>query len=211
MRYWKFILLTTIVLPVISQAQIVDLPGKHTSYWALRGGYLRTYPLISEPTIPSPNLYTTLGIGPINSYYLGIAYAKTWNKIGYVIEGTIQRRGMTGVDLSQFSKFSPTNSYYYLNLAPSVRYNLVEKLAIQLGPEVNVLLAKQSAFANSRLVEIGAFTRLNYTISDLTLQLGASHGFTPYSTSKLVNKDVFNLRSTTLQVGISYRLDHLRL
>jgi len=181
-------------------------------YWSFRGGYLRAYPTISEPAIALPNVYNALGVAPINSYYLGVAYTKLWSKTGYTIEGNLQRKGMTGVDLNQFSKSSPINSYYYLNISPLAYYNVFKNISVQLGPEINILLAKNSVFSNSRAVEVGAAIRINYTIDRLTLQAGSSHGFTPYSISRFNSQqDIFSLRSTTLQIGLSYRLKYIDL
>jgi hypothetical protein len=178
-------------------------------FWSVRGGYLRSFPTASEPTIPSPNVYKYLGISPINSFYLGVSYTKLWTKIGYTIDVNLQRKGMEGIDVSQQANTVPINDYYYINISPLAYYNLNKNISIQIGPELNTLVSKNSVFSHSRAVEFGGNIRLGYTINRLIFQVGASHGFTPYSVSKFVNQDVFYLRNTSLQIGLAYKVRHL--
>jgi len=186
----------------------INAQGKQ-SYWTLRGGYLRSFVTASEPTIPSPNLYQSLGLSPINSYYVGVAYVQKWSKLGFSLGLNLQRKGMKGIDISQTARTVPNNDYYYGNFSPLIHYSFSKNAYIQLGPEVNFLLTKNSAFAYSKPVEIGGIVRLGYAINRIDFQVGVSHGFTPYSVSKFTGKDVFVLRNTTLQVGIAYKVKSL--
>ena len=172
-------------------------------FWSLRGGYLYSIPVLTKSSLTVPVPLSAIGINPINSFYLGVCHTINWSRLGMRTEVNYQRKGMTGVDILMNPE-SRTNAYQYIGITSTISYNPFGELYAYLGPELNVLVAKESAFVNANTLEFGAAYRLGYRFKAVEITAGGMTGFIPYAYSLSAGKKILSYTNTNWQLGIVY-------
>lgn len=170
--------------------------------YGIRAGYLHSLTHVKKTASNTP--FNIIGLASKPGFYLGGYLTKeTSGAFLWLIDLNYQNKGQFSNDIAGSVKIK--NSYHYLGATPMVGLKLSRRLSAAVGPEVNFLIGKKSAWSEASAIEVGVTGRLFYRWNRLGLQAGYFRAINKYD-GRSFNSFGFDFINSNLQVGLMYDL-----
>ena len=168
------------------------------SYFGVRAGYLRASTQLTSSS-PTVNLR---GVGPLNSFYGGVAYQHALSRwIAYRVELTYQQKGIDNQDFDGNSLSQ--QKFHYVGVTPLIGIRPLSGLGLFVGPEVNFHFGKGARSGNFTPIELGMSSRFSYRYKWIGIEAGYFKSFNEY-THDDIGIARFGFTSQTWQVGLIF-------
>jgi hypothetical protein len=180
-----------VYLPVQAQSK---------SNFGVRAGYI--YSTTEVKT--TGNTLRLEGIDPKGGYYAGLMYGYAFSDrwLGR-FELDYQNKGQ--VSKNQNGAVVAKNNYNYLGITPTIGVRAFKNLSFLAGPEINILLSKNTRWADAQPVEFGLVGSGSYQINRALLNIGYFKGLTSYDKTSIVASS-FDFVNQNWQIGLTYLL-----
>ena len=149
---------------------------KYLHFWGIKAGYLYSDTQLKA----NRNNFVLLGIRPSNGYYIGGYYQRLEGKklrtrfdFSYQIKGH-SIHGSSGEVVN--------NQYHYLGVTPTIGYLIFKNTCIYIGPEANLLIAKNTTWKETTFFETGIIGRIGYEYKKIGINLAYFRGISKYQT-----------------------------
>lgn len=144
------------------------------------------------------------GIDAKGGYYAGLMYRYSFsNRWLGRLDVDYQNKGQ--VTRNQNGILVRNNTYGYLGITPTIGINAFKNVFVLVGPEVNVLLGKNTKWDNAQPVEVGVVGKGTYQLNRVLLNVGYFRGLTSYDRTSIVLSS-FDFLNQNWQIGLTYLL-----